>query len=110
MIRGGRGGAIVTIGGVSAYLGTRGRAHVCAAKAGLVGLTHALAMELAEHEIRVNCVAPGAIDTVRGAHSAPLGRMGRSEQLAAMVRQLCLPGGAYVTGQTIHVNGGVFLS
>jgi NAD(P)-dependent dehydrogenase (short-subunit alcohol dehydrogenase family) len=58
----------------------------------------------------VNCVAPGAIDTVRGAHSAPLGRMGRSEQLAAMVRQLCLPEGAYITGQTIHVNGGVFLS
>jgi 3-oxoacyl-[acyl-carrier protein] reductase len=121
MIRGGRGGAIVTIGGVSAYLGTRGRAHVCAAKAGLVGLTHALAMELAEHGIRVNCVAPGAIDTVRGAsagarpanmgaHSAPLGRMGRAEEVAAIVRQLCLPDGAYVTGQTIHVNGGVYLS
>jgi 3-oxoacyl-[acyl-carrier protein] reductase len=120
MIRGG-GGAIVTIGGVSAYLGTRERAHVCTAKAGLVGLTHALAMELAEHNIRVNCVAPGAIDTVRGAsagarpanmgaHRAPLGRMGRSEEIAAMVRQLCLPDGAYVTGQTIHVNGGVFLS
>lgn len=120
MIRGG-GGAIVTIGGVSAYLGTRDRAHVCTAKAGLVGLTHALAMELAEHNIRVNCVAPGAIDTVRGAsagarpanmgaHRAPLGRMGRSEEIAAMVRQLCLPDGAYVTGQTIHVNGGVFLS
>jgi 3-oxoacyl-[acyl-carrier protein] reductase len=45
-----------------------------------------------------------------GAHSAPLGRMGRSEEIAAMVRQLCLPDGAYVTGQTIHVNGGVFLS
>jgi 3-oxoacyl-[acyl-carrier protein] reductase len=98
------------IGGLSAYLGTRGRAHVCAAKAGLVGLAHALAMELAEHGIRVNCVAPGAIDTVRGAHSALLGRMGRSEEIAAMVRQLCLPEGAYVTGQTIHVNGGVFLS
>ena len=120
MIRGG-GGAIVTIGGVSAYLGTRDRAHVCTAKAGLGGLTHALAMELAEHNIRVNCVAPGAIDTVRGAsagtrpanmgaHRAPLGRMGRSEEIAAMVRQLCLPDGAYVTGQTIHVNGGVFLS
>jgi 3-oxoacyl-[acyl-carrier protein] reductase len=121
MIRGGRGGAIVTLGGVSAFLGTRDRAHVCTAKAGLVGLTHALAMELAEHNIRVNCVAPGAIDTVRGAsagarpanmgaHRAPLGRLGRSEEIAAIVRQLCLPDGAYVTGQTIHVNGGVFLS
>ena len=121
MISGGRGGSIVTLGGVSAFLGTPGRAHVCAAKAGLIGLTHALAIELAEHNIRVNCVAPGAIDTVRGAsagtrpsgmgaHRAPLGRLGRSEEIAAVVRQLCLPDGAYITGQTIHVNGGVFLS
>jgi 3-oxoacyl-[acyl-carrier protein] reductase len=121
MIAGGRGGAIVTLGGVSAFLGTKDRAHVCTAKAGLVGLTHALAMELAEHNIRVNCVAPGAIDTVRGAsagtrpgnmgaHRAPLGRLGKSEEIAAVVRQLCLPDGAYITGQTIHVNGGVFLS
>jgi 3-oxoacyl-[acyl-carrier protein] reductase len=118
MIRAG-GGAIVTIGGVSAYVGTRERAHVCAAKAGLVGLTHALAMELAPHGIRVNCVAPGAIDTVRGASagarpasapSVPLARLGRPEEIAAMVRLLCLPDGAYVTGQTIHVNGGAFLS
>ncbi|MBI2217308.1 MAG: SDR family oxidoreductase [Candidatus Rokubacteria bacterium] len=120
MIRAG-GGAIVTLGGISAHLGTRDRAHVCAAKAGLVGLTHALAMELAPHKIRVNCVAPGAVDTVRGtsagarpsgtgAANIPLGRMGRPEEVAAIVRQLCLPDGAYVTGQTIHVNGGAFLS
>jgi 3-oxoacyl-[acyl-carrier protein] reductase len=120
MIRAG-GGAIVTIGGISAYLGTRDRAHVCAAKAGLVGLTHALAMELAPHGIRVNCVAPGAIDTVRGtsagarpagtgATTIPVGRLGRPDEVAAIVRQLCLPDGAYVTGQTIHVNGGAFLS
>jgi len=121
MISGGRGGSIVTLGGVSAFLGTPGRAHVCAAKAGLIGFTHALAIELAEHNIRANCVAPGAIDTVRGtsagarpgnmgAHRAPLGRLGRSEEIAAVVRQLCLPDGGYITGQTIHVNGGVFLS
>ena len=121
MIAGGRGGSIVTLGGVSAFLGTQGRAHVCAAKAGLIGFTHALAMELAQHDIRANCVAPGAIDTVRGAsagarpgnmgaHRAPLGRLGKSEEIAAVVRQLCLPDGAYITGQTIHVNGGVFLS
>jgi len=118
MIRAG-GGAIVTIGGVSAHVGTRERPHVCAAKAGLGGLTHALAMELAPHGIRVNCVAPGAIDTVRGASagarpasapSVPLARLGRPEEIAAMVRLLCLPDGAYVTGQTIHVNGGAFLS
>jgi len=115
------GGAIVTLGGVSAYLGTPGRAHVCAAKAGLVGLTHALAVELAPHGIRANCVAPGAIDTVRGASAGarpgtvnlagvPAGRMGRPEEIAAMVRHLCRPEGAYITGQTIHVNGGLFLA
>ncbi|MDP6708952.1 MAG: SDR family NAD(P)-dependent oxidoreductase [Alphaproteobacteria bacterium] len=119
MIRAG-GGAIVTLGGISAHLGTPGRAHVCAAKAGLEGLTHALAMELAEHEIRVNCVAPGAIDTLRGASAGarpgsidlshiPARRMGRPEEIAAMVRHLCRPEGAYITGQTIHVNGGLFL-
>lgn len=114
------GGAIVTIGGISAHLGTPNRAHVCAAKAGLEGLTHALAIELAPHRIRVNCVAPGSIDTVRGASAGarppgtagkvPAGRMGRPEEVAAIVRQLCLPDGAFVTGQTIHVNGGAFLA
>jgi 3-oxoacyl-[acyl-carrier protein] reductase len=74
---------------------------VCTAKAGLAGLTHALAMELAEHNIRVNCVAPGAIDAVRGesagarpatmgAHRAPLGRLGRHEEIAA-IRRPALP-------------------
>jgi len=119
MIKAG-GGAIVTLGGVSAHIGTPGRAHVCAAKAGLVGLTHALAVELAPHGIRANCVAPGAIDTVRGASAGarpgsvsmtgvPAGRMGRPEEVAALVRHLCRPEGAYITGQTIHVNGGIFL-
>jgi 3-oxoacyl-[acyl-carrier protein] reductase len=114
------GGAIVTLGGVSAHIGTPGRAHVCAAKAGLVGLTHALAVELAPHGIRANCVAPGAIDTVRGASAGsrpgtvtmagvPAGRMGRPEEVAAIVRHLCRPEGAYITGQTIHVNGGLFM-
>jgi len=115
------GGAIVTLGGVSAYLGTPGRAHVCAAKAGLVGLTHALAVELAPHGIRANCVAPGAVDTVRGASAGarpgtvtmdgvPAGRMGKPEEIAAMVRHLCRPEAAYITGQTIHVNGGLYLA
>ena len=115
------GGAIVTLGGLSAHIGTPGRAHVCAAKAGLVGLTHALAVELAPHGIRANCVAPGAIDTVRGASAGPrpgsmtmadvpAGRMGRPEEIAATVCHLCRPEAAYITGQTIHVNGGRFLA
>ena len=115
------GGAIVTLGGVSTHVGTKNRVHVCAAKAGLEGLTRGLAMELAEHRITVNCVAPGAIDTVRGASAGarpgalgnaggiPLGRMGRPEEIAAIVRHLCLPEGSYITGQTIHLNGGVFM-
>src|SRR5690606_2176650 len=114
------GGAIVTLGGISTHVGTKNRAHVSAAKAGLEGLTRALAMELAEHRITVNCVAPGAIDTVRGAsagarpsnmgaEATPLRRFGRPEEIAAMVRHLCLPEGSYITGQTIHVNGGVWM-
>ncbi len=113
------GGAIVTLGGVSAHVGTPERAHVCAAKAGLVGLTHALAIEFAADNIRVNCVAPGSIDTARPATAGarppgmddkiPLKRKGEVDEIAGMVRHLCRPEGAYVTGQTIHVNGGLFL-
>jgi 3-oxoacyl-[acyl-carrier protein] reductase len=115
------GGAIVTLGGVSTHVGTKNRVHVCAAKAGLEGLTRGLAMELAEHGITVNCVAPGSIDTVRGASAGarpstlgeetiPLRRKGHPEEIAGIVRHLCLPEGSYITGQTIHVNGGVFMA
>ena len=115
------GGSIVTLGGMSAFVGTPNRVHVATAKAGLIGMTHALAVELAPHGIRVNCVAPGAIDTVRGASAGPrppgstldkvpAGRLGRPEEIAGLVRHLCLPDGAYITGQTIHVNGGAFLT
>lgn len=114
------GGAVVTLGGVSTHVGTRNRVHVCAAKAGLEGLTRGLAMELAEHRITVNCIAPGSIDTLRGASAGarpgnlgaagvPLGRLGRPEEIAALVRHLCLPEGSYITGQTIHVNGGLWM-
>lgn len=114
------GGAIVTIGGISTHVGTRNRVHVCAAKAGVEGLTRGLAMELAPHGITVNCVAPGAIDTVRGATAGarpgamgaagvPLGRFGRPEEIAAMVKHLCLPEGSFITGQTIHLNGGAWM-
>lgn len=113
--------AIVNIGGLTAYTGAAHRAHVVSAKAGLDGLTKALALELAPKGITVNLVSPGLIDTVRGGHStlAPdhhkkhaslvLGRRGRPEEVAAMIRHLVGPNGRYLTGQTIHVNGGAYL-
>lgn len=113
------GGAIVALSGISHHVGTPGRAHVCASKAGLEGLIRALAVELAPHGIRCNAVAPGAIETVRGAAAGaapglaaaiPLGRRGTVEEVAAVVRLLAGPEGGYVTGQTVHVNGGAFLT
>lgn len=113
-------GAIVNIGGLTGYTGARNRVHVVSAKSGLDGMTKALAHELAEHAITVNLVSPGLIDTVRGKHNPTnpdhhrrhetlLGRRGRPEEVAAMVRHLAGPNGRFITGQTIHVNGGVYL-
>jgi 3-oxoacyl-[acyl-carrier protein] reductase len=104
-------GAIVNIGGLSAHTGATGRPHVIAAKAGLVGLTRALAHDLASSNVTVNCVVPGLIDTVRTSPSAnhkasPLGRRGTPEEVAATVRFLVGPGARYITGQTVHVSGG----
>jgi 3-oxoacyl-[acyl-carrier protein] reductase len=111
------GGTIINIGGLTAHKGADGRAHVITAKAGLAGLTRALALDLAPHRITVNCVVPGTIETVRGLPGAPerpqhrrslppIGRRGEPEEIAAMVRTLCGPDMRYVTGQSIHVNGG----
>ncbi|MFL5458193.1 MAG: SDR family oxidoreductase [Myxococcales bacterium] len=113
-------GRIVNIGGVSAHTGAYERAHVAAAKAGLVGLTRALAVEFAERGITVNCVVPGKIGGKRSATSGhggalpggghPLvGREGRPEEVAEAVRMLCLPTGAFITGQSIHVSGGLYM-
>lgn len=114
------GGSIVNLGGISAHTGTVGRVHAVTAKAGMVGMTRALAKELGSHNITVNVVVPGSIETVRGFAAGGnsgratlpdslVGRRGRPEEIAAMVRFLCSPEARYVTGQTIHVNGGAFL-
>lgn len=111
------GGSIVNIGGLAGHKGASGRAHVVTGKAGLAGMTKALALDLAPHNVTVNCIAPGTIETVRGLPGAPewpeafrslppLGRRGEPEEIAAIVRVLCGPEARYLTGQSIHVNGG----
>jgi 3-oxoacyl-[acyl-carrier protein] reductase len=111
--------SIVNIGGLSAHAGSAGRAHVVAAKSGLVGLTRALAHDLSPKGITVNCVVPGLVATKRdkaggtpahlAARATLLGRRGTPEEIAALVRFLCEPSSRYVTGQTIHANGGAYL-
>lgn len=112
------GGAIVSIGGLSAHTGSADRAHVVTAKAGLVGFTRALAHDLAADGITVNCVAPGLIGTARrrgeqepqhhAVNRTLTGERGAPEDVAALVRFLCGPTARYITGQTLHVNGGAF--
>ena len=111
-------GAIVNIGGMSGHTGAAGRPHVVAAKLGLVGLTRALAHDLAPDAITVNCVVPGLIDTQRGDSSGPrtahrhetlLGRRGTPAEVAAAVRFLAGPEARYITGQELHLNGGAYL-
>jgi 3-oxoacyl-[acyl-carrier protein] reductase len=113
-------GAIVNIGGLSAHTGSKHRAHVTAAKLGLVGFTRGLAHDLAKDHVTVNLVAPGTIDTPRDpaaaqpahhlTHNTLTGRRGSPDEVAATVRFLCGPGARYITGQTIHVNGGAYFA
>jgi 3-oxoacyl-[acyl-carrier protein] reductase len=113
-------GAIVNIGGMSAHTGSQNRAHVVTAKSGLAGLTRALAHDLAADNVTVNLVSPGLIGTHRAAgspepqhhaiHRTLTGLRGAPEDIAGIVRFLCGPQARYITGQTIHANGGAFLT
>ena len=119
-VRNPQGGSIVNVGGVSAHVGAVSRAHVSTAKAGLVGLTKALAVEFAPKGINVNCVAPGRIGGERSKTSgisphAPgtdgilIGREGTVDEASFVIANMCMPQSKFMTGQTIHVNGGLFL-
>jgi 3-oxoacyl-[acyl-carrier protein] reductase len=112
-------GTIVNIGGLSAHTGAKDRAHVVTAKAGIIGFTRALAHDLADDGITVNCVVPGLIGTPRPkdkpepahhlVHRTITGERGRPDDVASAVRFLCGPGARYITGQAIHSNGGAYL-
>ena len=112
-------GTIINIGGLTAHIGAKNRAHVVTAKAGVVGFTRALAHDLAADGITVNCVVPGLIGTPRPkdkpepshhlTHQTLTGERGKPEDIAAMVRFLCSPAARYINGQAIHSNGGAYL-
>ena len=109
-------GAVVSIASVSALIGNRGQANYSAAKAGLIGASRAVASEVARLGVRVNVVAPGLIETemIKGApvenikNVIPMGRVGKPEEVARVVRFLCSDDASYMTGQVISVNGGMF--
>jgi 3-oxoacyl-[acyl-carrier protein] reductase len=114
-------GTVIQIGGLTAHTGAVRRAHVVTAKAALGGFTRALAHELAEFGITVNCISPGMIETVRkdasataepehhARHKPLLGRRGHPDEVASAVVWLAGAGGRFTTGQTLHINGGAYL-
>lgn len=116
-----REGRIINITSVVALTGNPGQANYAAAKAGIIGFTKSLAREVGSRGITVNCVAPGFIDTdmTRSLSDAqretlngqiPLGRLGQPADIAAAVAFLSADGGAYITGETLHVNGGMYMA
>jgi len=115
-----RDGRIVNVTSVVGHSGNPGQANYCAAKSGVTGMTKSLARELGSRNVTVNCVAPGLIDTdmtkvldekqrVALSSNIPLGRLGLPEEVAAAVGFLVSPAASYVTGTTIHVNGGMYM-
>lgn len=116
-----RWGRIINVGSVVGRLGNPGQANYVASKAGLEGFTRSLALEVASRGITVNLLAPGLIETDMTAELTneqrdamltriPLGRMGQANDVAAAAAFLSSDDGAYITGQTLHINGGMFLS
>ncbi len=116
-----RAGRIINMSSAAGRMGNAGQANYAAAKAGVVGMTRSLARELGSRNITVNCVAPGFIDTdmTRALsdeqkkallEAIPLGRLGTPQDVAAAVAYLASPGGGYVTGAVLHVNGGMYMA
>lgn len=116
-----RWGRVINVSSVVASMGNAGQTNYAAAKAGMEGFSRALAREVASRNITVNCVAPGFIDTDMTSGLAeehkqtlqnqiPLGRLGQPEEIASVVGFLASEAGGYVTGDTIHVNGGMYMS
>ncbi len=111
--------SVINIGGLTAHTGASQRVHVVTTKAGLVGMTRALAHELSPMGITVNCISPGMMDTVRATaagsphhhatHSTLVGRRGLPAEIGEAALWLTGPGGRFVTGQVIHLNGGTYL-
>jgi 3-oxoacyl-[acyl-carrier protein] reductase len=115
-----RGGRIINVASVVGFMGNAGQTNYVAAKAGMVGFTKALAREIGSRGVTVNCVAPGFIDTdmtktltpeqvAKLVENVPLGRLGQVDDVAEAVRFLASPGASYITGSTIHVNGGMHM-
>ncbi len=115
-----RAGTIINIASIVGAMGNAGQANYVASKAGLIGLTKTIAREYANRNVTANAVAPGFIDTAMTqalseqvrqdlAKQIPLGRLGTSEDVANAVRFLASPSAAYITGQVIHVNGGMYM-
>jgi 3-oxoacyl-[acyl-carrier protein] reductase len=115
-----RSGRIVNVTSVVGFTGNAGQANYAAAKAGIVGFSKSLAREVGSRGITVNCVAPGFIDTdmtrslapeqvKKLVENVPLGRLGRVDDIAQAVAFLCSPAAGYITGATLHVNGGMHM-